>query len=349
MTNEMTSMERTLTALSHKEPDRTPLFLLLTLHGAREKGLPIKEYFSKAEYVADGQLRMLKKYGGDCLYPFFYAPVEIEASGGEVIYVEDGPPNSGEPIISDPEDIKRHIPPRVSGTPCLMKVLDTIKMLKSAVGGSVPIIGVAMSPFSLPVMQMGFEKYIDVITSRPDLFSELMAKNEEFTVEWANMQIEAGATAICYFDPVSSPTIVPRKTYLETGFKVAQRTLPRINGATATHFASGICKAIIDDVIATGTNVVGTSAKESLAALKTQCSGKITILGNLNGVEMRRWSSEDAERNVKEAIRQAGEGGGFILSDNHGEIPFQTPDEVILAIADSAKKWGAYPLKLNND
>ena len=35
-----TSMERVLTTLGHREPDRVPLFLLLSLHGARELGLP---------------------------------------------------------------------------------------------------------------------------------------------------------------------------------------------------------------------------------------------------------------------------------------------------------------------
>ena len=48
---EMTPMERVLTTLSHKEPDRVPLFLLLTMHGANELGLSIKEYFSKGEKV----------------------------------------------------------------------------------------------------------------------------------------------------------------------------------------------------------------------------------------------------------------------------------------------------------
>jgi len=39
--NSMTSMERVLTTLSHKEPDRVPLFLLATMHGAKELGLSI--------------------------------------------------------------------------------------------------------------------------------------------------------------------------------------------------------------------------------------------------------------------------------------------------------------------
>lgn len=35
----MTSLQRVLTTLGHKEPDRVPLFLLLTMHGAKELGL----------------------------------------------------------------------------------------------------------------------------------------------------------------------------------------------------------------------------------------------------------------------------------------------------------------------
>ncbi len=39
-----TSMDRVLMAMSHREPDRVPVFLLTTMHGARELGLGIREY-----------------------------------------------------------------------------------------------------------------------------------------------------------------------------------------------------------------------------------------------------------------------------------------------------------------
>ena len=75
----MTSRDRVLTAISMKEPDRVPMFLLLTMHGAKELGLSIREYFSQADYVVNGQLRLREKYRNDCIYTFFYAPIEIEA------------------------------------------------------------------------------------------------------------------------------------------------------------------------------------------------------------------------------------------------------------------------------
>ena len=52
-------------------------------------------------------------------------------------------------------------------------------------------------------MQLGFDNYLDVMLERPELFKRLMEVNEEFEVAWANAQLQAGATAIVYFDPVA--------------------------------------------------------------------------------------------------------------------------------------------------
>ena len=341
----MTSLQRVLTTLGHQEPDRVPCFLLVTMHGARALGMSIKDYFASSKTVVEGQLRMRARYGHDCLYTFYYAPIEVEAWGGEVIYSDDGPPNSGEPFIGRIEDIARLEPPRVADCPCLAKVLRTTAELKAQANGEAPIIGVVMSPFSLPVMQLGFERYLELMHERPALFERLMRINEEFCVAWANAQLQAGATAICYFDPVSSSTIVPRDLYLKTGSVVAQRTLARIAGPTATHFASGRCQPILTDVSRTGTAVVGVSAEEDLSELKAISRGKVTLLGNLNGIAMRHWTAAETEAEVKAAIRQAGAGGGFILSDNHGEIPWQVPEDVLMAIMDAVRTWGPYPLE----
>lgn len=340
----MNSMQRVLTTLNHKEPDRVPLFLLTALQGAKELGLSIEDYFSRADYVVEGQMRLLKKYRSDCLAPSFYAAIELEAWGGEVIFQPDCPPNAGAPVIRNFEDIDYLQPPRVADAPCLTRVLDTIQQLKAKVADTVPIVGVVISPFSLPIIQMGFDRYIELIYEQPERLARLMRANEEFCVEWGNAQLAAGATAIAYTDPVSSSTVIPRELYLKTGQQIAKRTLARINGPVATHFASGRCLPIVADVAATGTTAIGVSGLENLAELKAAAQGKLTVLGNLNGIEMRRWTAEQAEAEVKRAIAKAGRGGGFILSDNHGEIPWQVPDEVLLAIGDAVERWGRYPL-----
>ena len=340
----MTSMQRVLTTLGFQEPDRVPFFLLLSLHGARELGMSLKEYFSRGEYVAEAQLAMQKRYGHDCLDGFFYAAIETEAWGGHVVYREDGPPNAGAPIIHGLTEIDHLQPPPVESTPRLQEVLKAIRIMHERVKDEVPIIGVVMSPFSLPVVQMGFDHYIDLMMEAPKVLDKLLRINEEFCISYANAQLAAGATAICYFDPLASPSMVPRDLYLKTGFQSACRVLPAIKGPVATHLASGRSLSILGDLVKTGTQMVGISADENLETVKQACWGKLSLLGNLNGVEMRRWTTEQTERIVKETILKGGPGGGFILSDNHGEIPFQVPGSVLETISESVLRWGQYPL-----
>ena len=340
----MTSMERSLTAIFHKEPDRVPLFLLLSMYGAREAGVSVKRYFENPALVAKTQIHMKKKYSNDCYYAFQYAAVEVQAMGGEVLFSEDGPPNAGEPIFDTPEDILSFTPPDVLQETCLTNILDVIRRLKAG-NNHTPIIGVVMSPVSLPVMQMGFEAYLDLIMEHPDVFSELMRKNQLFCAQWANAQLEAGATAICYFDPLSSTSMMPAEKYRTWGAAFSRETLSLIGGPTATHMASGRCMDILDDIISTGTQVLGVSANECLDEMKAICKNRVALLGNLDGISMCGWSPERAFYEARYAIQSAADGGGFILSDNHGEIPLQVSEDVLLAIADAVKECGQYPIK----
>ena len=341
----MNSFERTMAAISHTQPDRVPLFLLLSLYGAKELGIPIKTYFSKPENIVNAQLRMKDKYRNDCIYTFFYAPIEVEAFGGEVIFVDDGPPNSGEPFIRSFDQISKIVVPKIRETACLNRVLEATALLKKAVGNQTPIIGVVMSPFSLPVMQMGFEKYLELMYYHPPEFVELMQLNRAFCAAWANAQLDAGATVICYFDPLASPNIIERDKYLATGHRLSMQTIGMIKGPTATHLASGIALPVIGDIIDTGTAVLGFSADDDLAEIKKAARNRICLLGNLNGVDMVNWNADKVNEEVKNVIDKAGEGGGLILSDNHGEIPWQVPECVLMEISEAVSRHGTYPLK----
>jgi len=340
----MNSMQRVLTTLSFKEPDRVPLFLLLTTHGARELGMSIKDYFADPEAVAEGQWRMRQRYGHDCLYAFTYAALETEAWGGKVDFREDGPPNASSLLVAHLQEIDHLKAPSIKGSPCLIRSLKAIRLMKSRAKVEVPIIGVVMSPFSVPVMQLGFAAYLDLIHDDKKRFWKLMEYNQDFCVRWANAQLEAGAAAICYFDPVSSTDMIPLELYRETGFVVAKKTIAGIKGPTATHLASGKTLRLVELLAETKTDIVGISTFDDLTALRSASYGKLSLLGNLNSISMRHWTKATAEKEVKNALRLGAPGGGFILSDNHGEIHYSVPESVLESIAEAARTWGRYPL-----
>ena len=340
----MNSYERTMAAVSHSEADRVPLFLLLSYYGAKELQIPIKEYFSNLNYVIHAQLTMHNKYNTDCLYAFFYASLETEAFGGEVLYSDDGPPNAGEPLLKSIAQIEQLKIPKISESKPLQNILELTGRLKEKAAGKIPIVNIVVSPYSLPVLQMGFEKYLQLIYEQPETFNKLMQINEEFCVLWANAQLAAGATVIGYFNPLASPAMIEKKTYLKTGYVVDKRTISRIKGPTATHLASSIALPVLEEIIATGSPIVGISTDDNLVACKKIAKGKICLLGNLNALEMRNWDEHKTFVEVKKVIARAGVGGGLLLADNHGEIPWQVPQKVLQWIGEAVQEYGRYPL-----
>lgn len=342
--DEMTSMQRVLTTLGLKEPDRVPLFLLPTVQGAVEMGVPLKEYFHRPGLMAEAQVRFRERYRSDCLYGLSYAAAEFEAFGGGIIFYDRAPPNAGAPILRTPEDFVRLSVPKIEDCPALCRTLELQAQLRRMANGNVPVIGVVLSPVSLPVMQLGFPEYLRLLMEQPESLEPLFAVNEEFCVAWANAQLVAGADALVYYDPVGSCTIIEPAHYRRLNAPIAKRVLARIKGPVATHFASGRSFDILHDVAATGTGGVVVSGDEDLAAIKAAVGGKLTVFGNLNGLAMRHWDAEETERQVKNAIAAAGVGGGFILTDHHGEIPFDVPERVLIWIAESVERWGRYPL-----
>lgn len=340
----MTSAERAATAMAFREPDRVPFFLPVTMHAARELGMTLEEYLADPVHLVEGQLRLRAKYGSDFLYAFGYGAIEHEAFGGTVRFFEDGPPNAADVVIRADEDIRSLEPPRIADSPQLLRQLEAVRGLAEAAAGEVMVVSVVISPFSLPIMQMGFDRYLPLLYERPDLAERLHRVNEEFCVAWANAQFAAGADAVAYFDPVSSATIVPHELFARVGLPLLTRTIARFDGPAAAALASGRTLPIVDALARSGAAMLGASNDDDLAEVKAAATGRITVSGNLNGIEMRRWTEADAEAAVKAAIAAAGRGGGFVLSDAHGEIPVQVPEQVLLAMRAAVHEWGRYPL-----
>ena len=342
----MNSYERVMTALSHKEPDRVPVFLFLTLHGAKELNVPIKEYFSKAETVAEGQLKLLRKYKHDCLYPFFYASKEVEAFGGTTIFYEDGPPNAGSPIIKKLEDIDRLTCPDPLESEALKEPLRAIKLLAKEKKGEVPIVSAMISPFSLPSMLLGLEQWLDLLLfGEKALRDKLLDLMQSFCVNWANAQFEAGVDAIGFFDPLATSDVMTREQFLSFDFAIASNVIKKIKGPIVYAGAGGKFGHIFDLIPKTGAIGMVVSSNDDLGMAKQLVGEKINLLGNLNNIEMASWTSIKTEDEVKRCVEQGASGGGFILADQHGELPFCVGDEILQKIVKTAWKIGKYGRK----
>lgn len=338
----LTSTERIMKTVGGEDVDRIPFILTLTHHGAKELGVSIEEYYHSPEKVVRGQLILHKKYQDDALMGANYFAMEIEPFGGEVIFFKDGPPNTGRPPIRDIEIINSLEVPKYDHILSYQNTLDIIRGLKAQVGTEIPIVGGILSPFSIPIVQMGFDRYFELLYRNPDEFNRLMRVNIDYATKWANDQLNAGATFIVYFDPLASTEMIPRKLFLEKGLPVARKVSQAIDGPIGYHFASGAATNTFGDVATLNPVAIGISSKDNIIELHQKFPSRPCILGNLSGINMVNWTQEEAESIVQTILIQGKSSGKFILSDNHGEIPYAVKDETLFGISRAIDRFGRF-------
>jgi uroporphyrinogen decarboxylase len=79
-----------------------------------------------------------------------------------------------------------------------------------------------------------------------------------------------------------------------------------------------------------------------LAELKRAHGGRLSLMGNLHTTEvMLRGSPQLVTKRAIEAMRDAGRGGGFILSTGD-QCGRETPDQNLFALVEAAKEYGRY-------
>ncbi|MBI2940081.1 MAG: cobalamin-binding protein [Chloroflexi bacterium] len=83
-----------------------------------------------------------------------------------------------------------------------------------------------------------------------------------------------------------------------------------------------------------------------LAELKAKWGRRFVLKGNVRTIEtLLEGTPEMVEEEVRQCIRIAGPGGGFILSTGD-QVSSLTPEENIRAYVAAGRQYGRYPLRL---
>ncbi len=338
---EMTSFERMSTVLRMGIPDRVPVMLVSSTHGARELGLSLREYFSRPENVAEGQLRFTQRIGHDNLDVHYYAVREAEAFGAEVIFREAGPPNLGRPMLRTPADIDTLEGPDPAQSTALRPVLRTAELLAERARGRWAIVGHTMGPCSLPILLMGEAAWLELLLfGSPARRRRMMQITSRFCVAWANALMAAGCDAISMSEPLVSPTILTREQASRLTLPTIRRVVKAIQGPVIL-WSIGAIQSTADLVPDLGVRAVSSDPTDDLAEVKRAVAGRIAVLGGLNDLAMITSTPKETEASARRALEQAAPGGGFILS-HQNEIPTPVGDEVLLAVVEAARRWGRY-------
>lgn len=341
----MNSIERLTAVMMGEIPDRVPIMGNLLEQGAKELGLSIKDYYTKGEYVAEGQLKLREKYGYDNLSGFFYAGREAEMLGcRHMIFTDIGPPNVGHLIIKDNKDIEQlEIPNDISQLPAFEELEKCIRLLKREAGGKYPVGSAVISSFSLPAVLMGIDKWLDLLLNGPEsLRRELLEKCSDFCIRLIKTLRDVGVDGVSYSNPVGSADFFTDDQFKELSLEWIIRDINAVGPEGITYFnGGGRINPMLEPIIEhTGIMVYYINPLDDITEAKNIIGERGISSGVINDIPLIDWSRDAIYDQVKKIMQSGADGGRFIFGTL--VMPYLIPEENIHHLFNAAREYGAY-------
>ena len=198
-----------LRACWRQATDYTPVWLM------RQAGRYLPEYCAtraragsfmglatNTDYATEVTLQPLARYPLDAAILFSDILTVPDAMGLGLSFAPGEGPRFATPVRDETAVAKLEVPDMDK----LRYVFDAVTSIRHALGGRVPLIGFAGSPWTLACYMVegaGSSDYRLVKTmlyQRPDLLHRMLAINADAVASYLNAQIDAGAQAVMIFD-----------------------------------------------------------------------------------------------------------------------------------------------------
>ncbi|WP_374437461.1 uroporphyrinogen decarboxylase [Inhella sp.] len=232
----------------------------------------------------------------------------------------------------------------------LRYVVDAVASIRQALGGKVPLIGFAGSPWTLACYMVegkGSDDYRQVKTlmySRPDLMQGLLDKLVDATIQYLNAQIDAGAQAVMLFD--SWGGVLSHDAYLRFALPASQRVLAGLkrigaDGQRVPHilFTKG-GGLWLQEQVETGADMLGLDWTMDLGRARALTQDRVALQGNLDPMCLFAPPAVVQAEAIKvldsfgRPQRADGSWGGHVFNLGHG-ISQHTPIEQVAALVEA--------------
>ena len=347
--DEMTSYERVMTSLKHKEPDRVPVMPFAQTFTAKFSGIPFSVYVGKAEKMAEGLLNAYRAFGWDALIFSSDVGRDPEAFGGKSDFPHDDVPRVIKPPLTQGkwyEDYKNLKIPDPWNAGRFTEHLKAIEICKKEVGDEVPLIGWIDDSFQgLALLGGGNPLLLFYIQEHPDEFKEMQEWYLEWELEACRAMHEAGADIIGSGEAAGhwmSPEFF--KQFVYGPEKEASNRINRLGMPHLIHCCGYVPQCIHFVKETTPGGAIQFDYQVDLAWAKQLIGDEVTIMGNLNYNKLVNATPQQTYDDCAEHIKIAGEGGGYWLAFGC-EIPRDMPPENIRAMMRAAKTVGKYPIQ----
>ncbi|MFI5381204.1 MAG: uroporphyrinogen decarboxylase family protein [Tepidisphaerales bacterium] len=344
--SELTSAERVMRVLRQEEPDRIPHFEWIVDRNVREAicpGCTMEEFTVRMGLDAILTAPDFKKEQiGPSRWRNEWGMIS-EDSGEEHSVPLEGP-------IQSIEDLRRYQPPDLHAPGRYASLERLVKRYKGQLA-----IGVHLNDvISIPRNLMGYENLLLAFGEQPELIRGLVEMSVETNLEMAKEVARRGADFAFTGDDYAanqSPLISPAmfREYLYPGLKRLFQGI-RALGLPIIKHSDGNIMPLLDMILDAGIDCldpIEPRAGMDMASLKKTYGRKIALKGNVDCAHTLSFGTEkQVVEETRQAIRNAADGGGLILSSSNSIHSGVKPGNY-LAMWNAIRMYGKYPIRLD--
>jgi len=339
----MNTDERIIAALNHEPTDRIPYFewsMNASVIKAALPGATVDEFVYEMDLDAVTEVNLDYKsvVSGD---------IHTDEWGIRKQYnMEDHYfPLGGS--IRDSEDFKSYKPPN----PRDGHHYETLEKKLKLHQGKKSIIVHLNDIFSIPSRLMEYEDFMCAMVTDPQLIKDMVNMNVDIQLELAEECVKRGVRFIMTGDDiayVNGPLMSPGM-FADIFLEPMKRVIGGYKnmGLYVMKHTDGDIMPLIDMLISTGIDCLDPlepAAGMDLAFIKEKYGKDICLKGNVDCAHLLTYGTpEETAEAVKNCIRIAGPGGGYIISSSNS-IHSSVNPENLMAMVETIHKYRDYPL-----
>lgn len=351
----MNPRERFLTALTCGIPDRVPIGDYMFSRNLLKNVLN----HTPSLYEADKQVELATKLGLDCMWVgingFCGLEEEVHPEGATyrdewgVTYIKNGWPIMAQTDtpIKTRADWEKYRMPSPTAPHRFRMLRDGIRANSANLAIKAGVLG----PFTMMYWYlMDIETLAFTVHDDPNLVRAMCDAFVQYTLGTVRGALDIGGVSVVEIsdDWGGTKSLLMSPKHLRQFFIPPFRALVqgiRQLGLPVVMHNDGKIWEVLDDLADTGINgvhPVERAAGGDLATVKQRYAGRLCPIGNVdNKYTMSTGSPADIDAEVKECMRIAKPGGGYILSTDHS-IHDGMPYENVMAYLEAGRKYGSY-------
>ncbi len=216
----------------------------------------------------------------------------------------------------------------------LRYVMDAVRLIRRELGGRVPLIGFAGSPWTVGtyVVEGGssknFARIKAMLYGSPAELHRLLEKLTQATIDYLNAQIRAGAQAVMVFDTWGGALSPAAYAEFSLAYmaRIVQGLIREHDGqrVPAILFTKGVGGDQLALLAATGADAVGVDWCTDLNDARRAVAGKVALQGNLDPSVLYAPPAV-IRAEVGRVLESFGQGSGHVFNLGHGIHPDVDP------------------------